>query len=261
LPYANNTILRETSGVRKLKCPECQGSLIFPNGQYNEVVCKRCGLVITGFQDNQGFSEWAPEWYSNWDKGDSGTLREWLTALRTVSCQLHLPDFPYREEAARVIRKRSSRIFRSQMLGKNKKEAVTALVFIILRQYGEARSLKEMCETLSLDTSLVMKHSWVLRKMTKLERIYSPSDHLRYNAWKLTPNTELIKNAEDLLERLGKKVSGNPVSLAAGAFYHICKSMGLKYSKDEIGMAFHISGRTVYSNEKRISEMVSMNKL
>jgi len=260
LLYGYNTILRETSGVRRLKCPECRGSLIFPNGQYSEIVCERCGLVITGFQDKQGFTEWTPEWYSNWDKGDSGTLREWLTALRTVSCQLHLPDFPYREEVARVIRKRSSRIFRSQMLGKNKNEAITALVFLILRQYGEARSLKEICETLSLDTSLVMKHSWVLRKMTKLGRIYSPSDHLRYNAWKLTPNIELIKKAEDLLEKLGKKVSGNPVSLAAGAFYYICKSKGLKLSKDEIGMAFHISGRTVYSNEKRISKMVSMNK-
>jgi len=258
--YSNNTILRKTSGVRKFNCPECQGSLIFPNGQYSEIVCERCGLVITGFQDNQCFTEWTPEWYSNWDKRDSGTLREWLTALRTVSCQLHLPEFPYREEAARVIRKKSSNIFRSQMLGKNKKEAVTALVFLILRQYGEARSLKEICATLSLDTSLVMKHSWVLRKMTKLGISYSPSDHLRYNAWKLTPNIELIKKAENLLEKLGKKVSGNPVSLAAGAFYHICKSKGLKLSKDEIGMAFHISGRTVYSNEKRISKMVSMNK-
>ena len=243
-----------------MKCPECLGSLIFPNGKYGEIVCERCGLVITGFQDKQGFTEWTPEWYSNWDKRDSGTLREWLTALRTVSCHLHLPDFPYREEAARVIRKSSSRIFRSQMLGKNKNEAVTALVFLILRQYGEARSLKEMCESLSLDTSLVMKHTWRLRKITKLKRVYSSSDHLRYNAWKLTSNIELIKKAEDLLERLGKKVSGHPVSLAAGAFYHICKSMGLKFSKDEIGEVFHISGRTVYSNEKRISEMMSLNK-
>ena len=186
--YDNNTVFRELSGVRKLKCPECQGLLIFPNGQYCEVVCERCGLVITGFQDSQGFTEWIPEWYSNWDKRDSGTLRAWLTELRTVSCQLHLPDFPYREEVARVIRKKSSRIFRSQMLAKNKKEAITALVFLILRYYGEARSLKEICEKLSLDTSLVKKHSWVLRKMMKIGTIHSPGDHLRYNAWKLTSN-------------------------------------------------------------------------
>ena len=243
-----------------MKCPECLGSLITPNGKSSEIVCERCGLVIAEFQDEQGFTKWTPEWYSKWNRRDSSTLREWLTALRIVSCQLHLPDFPFREEAARVIRKRSSTIFRSQRLGKNKKEAVTALIFLILREYEKMRPLKEMCESLSLDTSLVMKHTWLLRKITKLKRIYSPSDHLRYNAWKLTSNIELIKKAEDLLERLGKKVSGHPVSLAAGAFYHICKSMGLKFSKDEIGDVFHISGRTVYSNEKRISEMMYLNK-
>jgi DNA-binding CsgD family transcriptional regulator len=45
--------------------------------------------------------------------------------------------------------------------------------------------------------------------------------------------------------------------LAAGAFYFICKSRKIKMSKDEIGEAFHISGRTVYSNERRISELMS----
>jgi transcription initiation factor TFIIIB Brf1 subunit/transcription initiation factor TFIIB len=248
------------SGGNKLKCPECHGALILPSGEGSEVVCEICGLVISGFQHHQGFNEWTPERYSNWDKRDSCTLMEWLTELRTVSCQLHIPDFPYREEAARVIRKKSSKIFRSQMLGKNKKEAVTALVFLILRQYGEARSLKEMCETLSLDASLVMKHSWVLRKATELKRIYSPSDHLRYNAWKITRNVKLIKKTENLLKKLGSRLHGNPISLAAGAFYHICKTKEKKISKEEIGKAFHISGRTVYSNEKRISEIVSSTK-
>jgi len=259
--YSINAFFHETSEARKLKCPECHGSLIFPNGEYREVVCSRCGLVIHGYQDNQGFNEWTPEWHSNWNNKDSGTMMKWLTELRIVTCQLHLPDFPYREEAARVIRKKSDQIFRSQMLCKNKKEAVTALVFLILRQYGEARSLKEICETLSLDISLVMKHSWVLRKATELKKIYSPSDHLRYNVWKLTRNIELIKRTENLLKRLGNKLSGNPISLAAGAFYHICKIKELKLSKDEIGKAFHISGRTVYSNEKRINEIASLTKL
>lgn len=242
-----------------MKCPECQGLLVSPNGKRGEIVCAKCGLVITGFQYHQGFTELTPKWYSNWDKSDSATLRKWLTVLRTVSCQLNLPDFPYREEAARVIRKSSDQIFHSQKLAKKKKEAVTALVYIILRQYGEARSLKEMSEKLSLDSSLVMKRTWALRKVTKLERYYSPRDHLRYNAWKLTSSVDLIKMAINLLERLGKKLSGNPVSLAAGAFYHVCKSKGLKFSKEEIARAFNISGRTVYINEKRIREIVSIN--
>jgi len=242
-----------------LNCTECEGTLISPDGKFGEIVCENCGSVISDQSKySQGFKEWTPEWHSNWDASDSATMMEWLTALRIVSCQLQLPEFPYREEAARIIRKKKNIIFRSQMLGKNKKEAVTALVFIILRQYGEARSLKEMCETLSLDTSLVMKHSWNLRKLTKIKKIYTPTEHLRYNAWKLTQNTELIKKAENILEKIGKKISGNPVSLAAGAFYHACKSDGKNLSKDEIGKAFHISGRTVYTNQKRISETISI---
>jgi transcription initiation factor TFIIIB Brf1 subunit/transcription initiation factor TFIIB len=99
-----------------------------------------------------------------------------------------------------------------------------------------------------------------MRKTTKLKRIYTPVDHLKYNAWKLTHNIELIKKTENLLEKLSKKVSGNPVSLAAGALYYMCKSRGLKLSKNEIGKAFHISGRTVYSNGKKISEIMPLTK-
>ena len=244
------------SDGRKVNCPECCNSLVSPDGEQGEVVCSSCGLVVTGIQHDPGFTEFAPKWYSNWSQGDSGTLKKWLTELRIVSCQLHLPDFPYKEEAARVIRKKNERLFHSQKLAKNKKEAVTALIYLIMRQYGEARSIKEMCERLSLDSSLVMKHTWKLRKMTKLKNFYCPIDHLRYNAWKLTNNAELIGNTIALLNRLGKKISGNPVSLAAGAFYHMCRKRGLKLTKEEIGRAFHISGRTVYSNEKRISKIL-----
>ena len=249
------------SGFRKLKCPECQGQLISPNGIVGEIVCAACGLVIKASQFSQGFTKLVPEWYSNWNERDSITLRKWLTALRTVSCQLQIPDFPYREEAARIIRKSRTRFFHSQKLAKNKKEAVTALIYLIFRQYGEARSLKEMCESLSLDSSLVMKHTWALRKITKLKRVYSPSDHIRYNVRKLTNNAELIKKTVNILEHLGKKSMGNPVSLAAGALYHVCKKKGINLSKDEIGRAFHISGRTVYSNEKKISKIFSTSEL
>lgn len=242
--------------VRKVRCPECQGKLVSPSGGQGEIVCASCGLVVSEVQYNHGFTEFAPEWFSTWDQGDSGTLKKWLTELRIVTCQLHLPDFPYREEAARVIRKRNETIFHSQKLSKNKKEAVTALIYLILRQYGEARSLKEICEQLSLDPSLVMKHTWKFRKMTKLKRFYSPIEHLRYNGWKLTADAELIKSTAAILKILRTKITGNPVSLAAGAFYHMVKRKGLNLSKEEIGKAFHISGRTVYSNEKRISNIL-----
>ena len=239
-----------------LSCPECHGALVFPNGLKGEIICKRCGLVISRGQTSQGFTKWTPKWFSNWNENDSDTLREWLTTLRTVSCQLNLPNFPYREETARIIKLKSDVFFRSQRFGKNKKEAIAALVHLVLRKYNQIRPLREICKTLSLNHRLVMKYAWTMRKMTNFPRTFSAKDYLRKYGWKLTSNAELIQTAEQLLTSTRKEITGNPVSLAAGAFYFVCKSRNMKMSKDKIGEVFHISGRTVYSNERRISRLV-----
>jgi len=240
-----------------LKCPECHGTHVFLNRLEDEIICKKCGLVISQAQARQGFVKWTPKWLSNWSEEDSDTLREWLTTLRTVSCQLNLPNFPYREETARVIRLKSDILFRSQRFGKNKREAVAALIHLVLRKYNKMRPLKEICQTLSLDHRLVMKYAWTMQKMVNLHRTFSAKDYLRKYGWKVTSVAALIQTAEQLLARIRKEISGNPVSLAAGALSFVCKSKGIKMSKDEIGEAFYISGRTVYSNERRIRKLMS----
>jgi len=147
--------------------------------------------------------------------------------------------------------------FRSQRFGKNKREAIAALVYLVLKKYNEMRPLKEICQKLSLDHRLVMKYAWTMNKMIKIRRTFLAKDYLRKCGWKLTSDARLIQTAEQLLARIQKEISGNPISLAAGAFYFICKSKSMKTSKDEIGEAFHISGRTVYSNERRIRQLMS----
>ncbi len=240
-----------------MHCPECHGTLVFPSGLKGEIVCKRCGLVISRSRSNQGFTRWTPRWFSNWDKKDSNTLREWLTTLRAVSCQLHLPNFPYREEAARLIRQNSDKFFRSQRLGKNKRVATAALVHIVLREYGNMRSLKEICRELSLDHRKVMKYAWTMRKMTKYKRTFSAQDYLREYGWKLTSDARMIKASEQLLKSIRGEISGHPASLAAGCFYFVCKSREMNISRDEIGEAFHISSRTIYRNMRRISKLLN----
>lgn len=239
-----------------MKCPECRGNLVFLKRLKGEIICEKCGLVISPAQTRQGFVEWTPEWFSNWSEKDSDTLREWLTTLRTVSCQLNLPNFPYREEAARIIRQESDILFRSQRFGKNKREAVAALIHLTLRKYNKMRPLKEICQTLSLDHRLVAKYTWNIRKMGNYHRTFSAKDYLRRNGSNLTSDPTLIQTAERLLTRIGKKINGNPVSLAAGALYFVCKRKGIKISKDEIGKVFYISGRTVYSNESKIRKLM-----
>jgi len=53
-----------------------------------------------------------------------------------------------------------------------------------------------------------------------------------------------------------QRVGGNrkPVGLAASAFYDSCKKGRAKISKEAIGEAFHVSNRTVYTNEARIKK-------
>jgi transcription initiation factor TFIIIB Brf1 subunit/transcription initiation factor TFIIB len=168
-----------------------------------------------------------------------------------------LPNFPYREEAARIIRLKSNVLLRSQRFGKNKTAAVTALIHLILRKYNEVRPLKEICDTIALDQRLVMKYAWAMRKMTNMHRTFTAQDYLRKFAWELTSDATLIQAGDDLLTNLRKEVGGNPISLAAGVFYFVCQERKIRMSKDKIGEAFHISNRTVYSNERRISRFMS----
>lgn len=240
-----------------MNCPECHDTVVCPKGSDGELVCKNCGLVVNPPPITSSYTKWAPKWFSNWDEDDSETLRKWLTTLRTISCQLYIPNFPYREEAARMIRMNSNILFRSQRFGKNKREAVAALVHLVLKEYDKMRPLKEISQKLSLDHRLVTKYAWTMHKMIKFHRNFSTKDYLRKYGWKLTADAKLMQQAEQMLKTIRKQISGNPISLAAGALYFVFKSRNIKVSKDKIGEAFHISGRTVYSNERRINRLMS----
>jgi transcription initiation factor TFIIIB Brf1 subunit/transcription initiation factor TFIIB len=208
------------------------------------------------------YSQWTPQWYSNWNQGDSETIKEWLTTLRSVSCQLNIPNYPYREEAARTIRSNNHELFKSQKLSKNKRATIAALIHLTLKEYNKTRAVKEISKELSLDHRTVMKQAWLLNRTLsdkslplKIPR-KTAVDYLHEYATKITENKELMVSAENMLRSI-IRVGGNPVGLAAGAFYSTCKKNKAKISKERIGEAFHISERTVYTNEARIRKLLS----
>jgi transcription initiation factor TFIIIB Brf1 subunit/transcription initiation factor TFIIB len=229
-----------------------------------EKICNKCGLVVDDAPIFKGYTQWAPEWHSNWNEEDSETLKEWLTVLRGVSCQLNLPNYPYREEAARTIRKQNRALFKSQKLSKNKRATVAALMHLVLKEYDKMRSIKEISKELSLDHRMVMKQAWLLNKTlkTKKEPIRikrkTSIDYLHEYATKVTTNRELILNAENTLKKI-KRSGGNPIGLAAGAFYYAAKKT--KISKEKIGQTFGISERTVYSNEAKIRKLIEVTPI
>ncbi len=242
-----------------MECPNCSGLVVTPDGQNGEKVCSTCGFVLRTNPITRGncFTQWNPNWYSNWHDSDSETLKEWLTILRTISCQLNLPNFPYREEAARRIRKENCKFFQSQKFGKNKRATIAALLHQILRQYNKNRPLKDICKQLGLDSRLVTKQAWNLNKtiIETKEEIKIPrrtsTDYLFDYGRKLAIDATLLAEANGILMRL-RRPGGNPVALASGALYHVCKNKKLKVSKEQIAEAFKISHRTVYTNEAKI---------
>jgi transcription initiation factor TFIIIB Brf1 subunit/transcription initiation factor TFIIB len=247
-----------------MRCPSCRGKVISPEGQNGEKVCSACGLVLskTPIAREQSFTQWNPEWHSNWHQNDSETLKEWLTTLRTVSCQLNLPSFPYREEAARRIREENHILFHSQKFGKNKRATVAALLHLILRQYDKNRPIKDICKQLSLDSRLVIKQSWALNKtVIDNQRSFiniprkTSTDYLFEYGGKITNDTQLLIQAEEILTKI-RSTGGNPIALASGSFYHVCKNEKVKVSKEQIGEAFKISHRTVYTNEAKIRTLL-----
>ena len=245
-----------------MKCPECSGPTICPEGLVGEIVCSNCGLVVRETLATRHFSQWNPNWPSNWVEQDSDTLKKWLAALRTVSCNLNLPNFPYREEAARLIRKENQLFFQSQILTKNKRETVAALMHIVLREYGKERSIKKICEQLGLNSKLIMKQTWnlkeklIAKKQLLQTQRKSSKDYLYKCGSKITRNDSLFLTAEKILTKFQKK-GGNPISIAAGAFYYACKANKVKITKKVIGKTFSISDRTVDTNERRIRRLLA----
>jgi transcription initiation factor TFIIIB Brf1 subunit/transcription initiation factor TFIIB len=244
-----------------LNCQKCDGAVVYPEGLSGEKICKECGLVIDDTPIVKNFTQWTPEWYSNWNEQDSETLKDWLTTLRSVSCQLNVPNFPFREEAARTIRTQNHCLSRSQKLSKNKRATVAALMHLVLKEYDKVRPIKEISKELSLDKKLVLKQAWILHKTLNHERNQikiqrkTSLDYLHEKGGKITLSKEIFSDAEKTLLQI-KGSGGNPIGVAAGAIYFVCKKK-TKMSKEEIGKVFGISERTVYANEVRIRRLMT----
>ncbi len=244
-----------------MNCPACSSDTTTPEGAPGERVCTKCGLVIDNPPIVRGYTHWNPEWKSNWTEKDPETLKEWLTVLRTVSCQLGIPDFPYREEAARTIRKSKHLLSQSQKFVKNKRATVAALMHLILREYNKVRPIKSIAEQLALDSTTVMKQAWALSDTIKTTHSIiqiqrkTARDYLLENGGKMQINRQILLAAQETLNAIQKK-GGNPIATASGALYYACKANKARVPKDQIAKTFGVSPRTVDTNERNIRRII-----
>ena len=243
-----------------LKCPSCSGTAVSPEGPKGERVCIDCGLVLDYTSIGLSFSIWTPEWHSNWSSEDPEPLKEWLTTIKIVCCQLNIPRFPYQEEAALNIRKSKTLFLQSQRFAKNKRATIAALMHLVLKEYNKFRPVNKICQELDLDVKKVQKQVWLLKRVNtkkgllKIKR-KSPKDYLFEFAAKITNNNKTLAFAKKTLD-CNKIRGGNPISLAAGALYYSSKITMNPISKSQIGEVFHISPRTVDTNERRIRNLM-----
>jgi transcription initiation factor TFIIIB Brf1 subunit/transcription initiation factor TFIIB len=110
-----------------------------------------------------------------------------------------------------------------------------------------------------------MKQAWLLNKTINTEKEpiknqrRTATDYLHEYAGKITEDKQLIIATDEVLNKI-RRAGGNPIGLAAGAFYNTCKSNKVKISKERIGEIFHISPRTVYTNEARIRKLKRLSR-
>ena len=249
--------------MTKLNHHKCRGTIVYPEGLDGEKICSNCGLSYRRNAFLHVLHSMDARVAFKLERTRLGNTQRMANYTNTMSCQLNLPNFPYREEAARTIRKQNHLLFQSQKLSKNKRATVAALIHLILKEYDKTRPIKEISKELCLDSRAVMKQAWLLNKKLNSTKVSlkisrkTASDYLFEFAGKITKDKDLILDAEKILARI-KRSGGNPIGLAAGAFYLACKKKKINISKEKIGETFSISERTVYTNEAKIRKLLTM---
>ena len=131
---------------------------------------------------------------------------------------------------------------------------------LVLKEYNKIRPIKQMCQELNIDSKLVLKQVWMLKTINakkgliKIQRKTS-KDYMVEYATQITSKKETLAFAKKILANI-QRLGGNPISIAAGALYYACKTTKNPISKSHIGEVFHISPRTVYTNERRIRNSI-----
>jgi len=263
------------------KCPECGSKNVVSDSKHAELYCADCGMVIA-----ENLVDLGPEWraydseqaskrvrtgpgmsYRIHDKGlstptpklpsgikrlrwvnmDSSekTLAFALIEIDRMACALKLPNDI--KEAASVLYRRAAK--QNLIKGRSIEELVSAMLYIICRQYGVPRTLKEIA-AVSRSPLKKIRRAYIFL-LRKFELKIAPADPSHYiprfcSALGLREATreraiEVIKENKET----GSARGWAPIGTAAAAIY----------------IAGVLSGEGEYRTEKEIAKVAGTTEI
>lgn len=268
------------------KCPECGGTLI-TDYRHAELYCEDCGIIIT-----ERLVDLGPEWraydseqaskrvrtgpgssYRIHDKGlstaapklpakrlrwasmDSSekTLAFALTEIDRMASALKLPD-DIKEETSMLYRKAAAK---KLIKGRSIEELVSAMLYIVCRQNGVPRTLREIAAVSRVPIKQIRK-TYLHHIKRKMNIKLAPADAAQYIprfCSELKLNVAIGQESIKLLNQNKIVVAkmSSPVVIAGGALFKIAEKHGV--SSERVAEVAGVSKSSVETAAKKLKEL------
>jgi len=278
------------------KCPECGSKNVVSDSKHAELYCADCGMVIA-----ENLVDLGPEWraydseqaskrvrtgpgmsYRIHDKGlstpmpklpagikrlrwvnmDSSekTLAFALIEIDRMACALKLPNDI--KEAASVLYRKAEK--KKLIKGRSIEELVSAMLYIICRQYGVPRTLKEIAEVSRSPIKKIRRaYIFLLRKLELKIAPADPSHYIPRFCSELGLSEATRERAIEIIKEnkgTGAARGWAPIGTAAAAIYIAAalSDEGEYRTEKEIAK---VAGTTEITIRSRYKEMETRLKL
>jgi transcription initiation factor TFIIB len=283
-------------GERIKKCPECGSKNIITDPKHAELYCANCGIVFaenlidlgpewraydeeqaskrirtgppTSYRlHNKGLSTSTPESIARTKRlrgvismdSSEKTLSFALGEIDRMASALGLPN-DIKEETSVLYRKAAKQRL---IKGRSIEELVSAMLFIICRQYGVPRTLKEIAEVSRMPLKKIRRAYIFLLK--KLEIKLAPADPAHYVprfCSELELSDVIRERAIKLLKEVKEAVAEKgwaPTGTAAAAIYLAALSSGESVDEKEIAKVAGTSPITIHNRYKELEKKLKLN--
>ncbi len=276
-------------------CPECGSKNVVSDSKHAELYCADCGMVIT-----ENIVDLGPEWraydseqaskrvrtgpgmsYRIHDKGlststpklpagikrlrwvnmGSGekTLALALIEIDRMACALKLPN-DIKETTAVLYRKAAKRCL---IKGRSIEELVSAMLYIICRQYGIPRTLKEIAAVSRSPLKKIRRsYLFLLRKFELKIAPADPSHYVPRFCSELGLSERIREKAIEILkENKGKGAARGwaPIGTAAAAIYIATVLSGEYRTEKEIAKVIGTTEITIRNRYKELGKSLEVD--